>query len=51
MKTTIWSNGVLAIEPENSLEEYALSKWCKDNKKIFNHPLSVTCVIIDDKLC
>lgn len=47
MKTTIWSNGVLAIEPENSLEEYALKKWCSDNKNIFKHPLSISTVIIE----
>lgn len=49
MKTTIRSNGVLAIEPETSLEEYALKKWCADNKKIFDHPLSVACTIVEYK--
>jgi len=48
MKTTIWSNGVLAIQPETSLEVYALSKWSKDNDKIFKHPLSVSCTIAEE---
>ena len=43
MKATIWRNGVLSIEPENELEGYALDKWCKDNKEIFeNFHIAIT---------
>lgn len=47
MKTTIWSNGVLNIKPENSLEQYALRKWCDDNKGVFDAPLSIELTIED----
>lgn len=29
MKTTITADGTLTISPENELEAYALSQWCK----------------------
>lgn len=31
MKATITVDGILEITPENSLEDYALSSWSKDN--------------------